>query len=135
LARENDPVDLDGDGTFNDAVYIRTFGNDDIAFIDGAVLVNVTLRDAAGALCGANNTDRGEAVVRIPLPVPPCPADFNNSGTVTTSDISAFLTAWFADVVNGTTNADFNHSGSTTTADISAFLSAWFAAIAAGGCP
>ncbi|HYE01780.1 MAG TPA: hypothetical protein VD963_00955 [Phycisphaerales bacterium] len=64
-----------------------------------------------------------------------CPADFNDSGTVTTSDISAFLSAWFADISGGTTTADFNNSGSTTTADISAFLSAWFAAISGGGCP
>src|SRR6201999_2797975 len=30
IARENDPVDLNNDGIFNDAVYIRTF-NDDYA--------------------------------------------------------------------------------------------------------
>ncbi|HYE02024.1 MAG TPA: GC-type dockerin domain-anchored protein [Phycisphaerales bacterium] len=63
-----------------------------------------------------------------------CPADFNGSGSVTTADISAFLTAWFADISGGTRTADFNNSGVTNTADVSAFLSAWFAAIAQGGC-
>ncbi|HYE02037.1 MAG TPA: hypothetical protein VD963_02250 [Phycisphaerales bacterium] len=62
-----------------------------------------------------------------------CPADFNLDGTVGTGDVSAFLTAWFADIANGTLTADFNNSGVTNTSDVSAFLSAWFAALA-GGC-
>ncbi|HYE02307.1 MAG TPA: GC-type dockerin domain-anchored protein [Phycisphaerales bacterium] len=63
----------------------------------------------------------------------PCPADFNDDGSVTTADVSAFLVAWFADLANGTLHADFNASGATTTADISAYLTAWFQALA-GGC-
>ncbi|HYE02077.1 MAG TPA: hypothetical protein VD963_02460, partial [Phycisphaerales bacterium] len=65
--------------------------------------------------------------------IPECPADFNQDGLVSTSDISSFLSVWFADVANGTTDADFDGSGATSTADISAFLSAWFAAVG-GGC-
>jgi len=62
-----------------------------------------------------------------------CPADWNASGTVTTADISAFLTDWFADIANGTSIADFNGSGVTNTSDLSAFLGAWFAALG-GAC-
>ncbi|HYE02022.1 MAG TPA: hypothetical protein VD963_02175 [Phycisphaerales bacterium] len=62
-----------------------------------------------------------------------CPADFGGDGSVTTADVSAFLSAWFADVANGSLDADFDDSGLTTTADITAFLGAWFGAIA-GGC-
>jgi len=63
----------------------------------------------------------------------PCPADFNGNGSIGTSDISAFLQAWFGDLVNGTLTADFNGNGTVGTSDVSAFLSAWFAAIS-GGC-
>ncbi|MBC7835280.1 MAG: hypothetical protein H7Y88_09305 [Phycisphaerales bacterium] len=63
---------------------------------------------------------------------PPCPADFNDSGTVTSADITSFLAAWFSDLTDGTTVADFNQSGGTTSADITAFLSSWFEAIATG---
>ncbi|HYE02023.1 MAG TPA: Ig-like domain-containing protein [Phycisphaerales bacterium] len=65
---------------------------------------------------------------------PPCPADWNGSGTVTSADITAFLNDWFTDLSGGTTVADFNNSGVTSSADISAFLAAWFQAVAAGGC-
>ncbi|MBC7835266.1 MAG: hypothetical protein H7Y88_09230 [Phycisphaerales bacterium] len=63
----------------------------------------------------------------------PCAADWNNSGAVTSADITAFLSDWFADLAGGTSIADFNHSGATTSADITSFLSAWFAALAGGG--
>ncbi|MBC7833708.1 MAG: hypothetical protein H7Y88_01230 [Phycisphaerales bacterium] len=63
-----------------------------------------------------------------------CTADFNGSGTVTSSDITAFLSAWFNDLANGTLIADVNNSDTVTSADITAFLSAWFAAVAQGGC-
>ncbi|MBC7835267.1 MAG: right-handed parallel beta-helix repeat-containing protein [Phycisphaerales bacterium] len=71
------------------------------------------------------------AYERQPAP-PPCPADFNNSGSVTSADITSFLGAWFADLLGGTLIADFNDSGATTSADITAFLSAWFDALANG---
>jgi uncharacterized protein YkwD len=54
---------------------------------------------------------------------PPCTADFDSSGTLTTADIFTFLNAWFA----GTPSADFNHVGGLTTQDIFDFLNAWFA--------
>ncbi|MBC7834347.1 MAG: hypothetical protein H7Y88_04500 [Phycisphaerales bacterium] len=58
-----------------------------------------------------------------------CPADFNGDGLITSSDISAFLSAFFSDLANGTVVADFDNGGSTGSADISAFLNAWFAAL------
>ncbi|MBC7834747.1 MAG: hypothetical protein H7Y88_06560 [Phycisphaerales bacterium] len=68
----------------------------------------------------------------VPCAIPTCPADFNNSGNVSSADITAFLSAWFADLQNGTLVADFNASGATTSADITAFLAAWFAALQNG---
>lgn len=53
-----------------------------------------------------------------------CPADFNDSGTVTVQDIFDFLAAYFANSLS----ADFNNSGSVTVQDIFDFLSAYFTA-------
>jgi hypothetical protein len=56
----------------------------------------------------------------------PCPADFNNSGTLTVQDIFDFLAAYFANLPS----ADFNHSGVRSVQDLFDFLAAYFA-----GCP
>jgi hypothetical protein len=64
-------------------------------------------------------------ITAIPLP-PPCPADFNHSGSLTVQDIFDFLASWFA----GSPAADFNHANGLGVQDIFDFLTAWFA-----GCP
>jgi len=60
-----------------------------------------------------------------PQPVP-CPADFNNSGSITLQDLFDFLAAYFS----ADPQADFNISGSITVQDIFDYLTAYFA-----GCP
>lgn len=62
-----------------------------------------------------------------------CATDFDGSGVVNSSDISAFLTGWLADLGNGTLFADFDGSGTVNSSDISAFLTAWLAEVT-GGC-
>ncbi|MBC7834534.1 MAG: S8 family serine peptidase [Phycisphaerales bacterium] len=64
----------------------------------------------------------------------PCPADFDRSGVVSSSDITAFLGAWFNDLSDGTRFADFDGNLAVNSADITAFLQAWFGALAEGGC-
>jgi hypothetical protein len=53
VARENDAVDLDGNGVLDDGVFIDTFGNDD-SFLtdDGRYFFVASLRDTAGAAVG-----------------------------------------------------------------------------------
>jgi hypothetical protein len=53
IARQGDPIDLDNNGTFDDGVFINTFGNDD-GFLDdaGNFYFVVTMMDAAGAAAG-----------------------------------------------------------------------------------
>jgi PKD repeat protein len=53
VARQGDPIDLDNNGTFDDGVFINTFGNDD-GFLDdaGNFYTVVTMMDAAGAAAG-----------------------------------------------------------------------------------
>jgi hypothetical protein len=62
----------------------------------------------------------------------PCPADWDGSGTVNSSDISAFLTTWLQSVQDGTLEADFNQDQATNSSDISAFLTAWLQAVQNG---
>lgn len=53
VAREGDPVDVDGNGVFDDGVFIDTFGDDDLVLQDDlTILAVVTLRDAAGQRLG-----------------------------------------------------------------------------------
>jgi hypothetical protein len=49
VVRENDPVDLDGNGLFDDDRFFNTFGDDDVLLQDdGTVVFTATLRNAAG---------------------------------------------------------------------------------------
>ncbi len=77
----------------------------------------------AGADVRAYRTVRGDA----------CPADWDGSGSVDSSDISAFLTAWLQSLQEGSLVADFNGDMTVNSADISAFLTAWLQAVQ-GGC-
>jgi hypothetical protein len=66
VAREGEPLDLDGNGTFDDNAYINTFGNDDAVLTDGRVLYMViTMRDDTGASIG----DAFVSVDLTPVPV------------------------------------------------------------------
>jgi hypothetical protein len=51
-----------------------------------------------------------------------CPADFDGSGTLSVSDIFAFINAWFL----GQPSTDFDYSGALEVGDIFAFLNSWF---------
>jgi len=61
-----------------------------------------------------------------------CPADWDGSGTVNSTDISAFLTAWLDSLNNQDLNADFDGNGTVNSSDISAFLTAWLQAVTDG---
>ena len=53
VAREGDPIDLDGNGLFDDDLFLQTFGNDD-AFLadDGALFIVVNVKNGAGTGLG-----------------------------------------------------------------------------------
>jgi hypothetical protein len=51
IAREGDPVDLDGNGMFDDDLFLNTFGNDDVLITDaGTVYFTATMRNGAGTV-------------------------------------------------------------------------------------
>lgn len=53
LLREGDPVDVDGNGLFDDDAFYNTFGNDDFVLLeDGSLYFTATLRDGAGVAFG-----------------------------------------------------------------------------------
>lgn len=64
LAREGSPVDLDGNGLFDDNTFIDVFGNDDAFLTDnGRYYFVAALQDAAG-------TALGNAFLSVPVPEP-----------------------------------------------------------------
>lgn len=68
LARESDPVDIDGNGQFDDDAFFNTFGNDDGVLTDaGEFHFVATLRDAAGTVIGSGyfviDTGLGDDVI------------------------------------------------------------------------
>jgi hypothetical protein len=135
LAREGDPVDINGNGMFDDDAFIGRGTNTLAAFeafdLDitdaGVVYFIANLRNAAGQdLNSSPAFVSSQSFMRISVAPPPCPADFNGQNGVTVQDIFDFLSAWFA----GLPTADFNGQNGVTVQDIFDFLSAWFA-----GCP
>jgi hypothetical protein len=143
IAREGDGVDLDGNGILDDDVFIgrgnntlSAFEPDDVAISpDRTVYFIANIRDGAG---NDLNSDPAfgapQALLRLVLGggEPPCPADWDGNGTVNSTDISAFLTAWLDSLNNQDLNADFDGNGTVNSSDISAFLTAWLDAVQNG---
>lgn len=93
VAREDDPIDLDGNGLLDDGVRVRTFGNDDAILTDDFQLyVTCTMRafDDDGS-----NTDIGDAYIRYNLCgiARPC-GDINGDFSVDATDYQAFVVAF-----------------------------------------
>ena len=64
LLRQGDPVDLNGDGVFDDNAFIDIFNNDDMFLTDdGLLYFTADLRDGAG-------TDIGQAFMCVQIPEP-----------------------------------------------------------------
>jgi uncharacterized repeat protein (TIGR01451 family) len=92
VSRENDPIDLDGNGALDDGVRIRTYGNEDVVLTeDLQAYVTVTLRDQNDE--GAN-TSIGDAFIRINLcgVAGPC-GDLDNDKDVDGDDFDLFALA------------------------------------------
>jgi V8-like Glu-specific endopeptidase len=117
----------------------------DRSYLEG---VNVTLAapsEAAG-LCfrrwEIDGVDQGPSTVLAMTVTAPatvtaryagcCLADWDGSGAVNSTDISAFLTAWLDSLNNQDLNADFDGSGAVNSSDISAFLTQWLTDVSTG---
>lgn len=73
IAREGDPIDLDGNGLFDDALYFHTFGNDDAFLADNGLFYLVaTLRDSTSTAVGQGFfvIDLAALIDVTPMPTP-----------------------------------------------------------------
>jgi hypothetical protein len=116
VVRENDPVDLNGDGLPNDNVRIATFNNDDCFLTDDLKLYfQADLRDDTGSSIAS------QALLFIDLggaPVACDDIDFNNNGvfpedqdTVDFFDVLAGGSPATCDPIEGCNDIDFNNNG------------------------
>jgi hypothetical protein len=131
LVREGDQVDLDSDGTLDDAFIGRGNAtlsafepNDVFLSPDGYVYFFANLRNAAGQDINSNPAfGTPQAFMRLALEDTSCPADFNADGTVNSQVFFDFLTPFF----ENDPSADFNHDMLVNSQDFFEFLVAFFA--------
>ncbi len=118
VLREGDPIDVNGDGTFNDDAHLASFQPNDLHLTDSReVYFLATLRNGAG-------TSIGDAFLYLSLAAQPCaPCDTNCDGSVNGQDIANFVAA-----LSGSPdpcspcNSDTNGDGSVNGMDISGFI-------------
>ncbi len=114
LAVVNHPIAL-SDGTFPTIGQLRIASKGAISN-DGRVAM-------AASFGSGTPRDEGVFVVTIDLgyePPAPCPADHDQSGSLTTEDVFSFLQAWFRG------EADYDQSGVNDVVDIFEFLADYF---------
>lgn len=100
VIREGDPIDLDGNGAFDDDVFIgrgtatsSAFATNDIFLGDNGMLYFIApLRNAAGEDLGSDPPfgSGGEAFLRVHLGCPPQQGDFDGDGDADLDDYAEF---------------------------------------------
>ncbi len=142
VMREGDPIDLDGNGQFDDNVFIgrgnntlAAFETGDVALTDDMMLyIFVDLRDGQGNdLNSSPSFGTPQAFVRrnlAPQPLP-CPSDVNHDGSVGVTDLLAVIGTWgpCPGKCPPYCAADINHDCSVGVVDLLAVIGAW------GPCP
>ena len=104
-ARESDPVDLDGNGMFDDNLYLHLVQDHSVLNNDGYYVFASRLKDNPTATSGVGGSTAA-SLIRIRA----CRADVNGSGAVTVQDIFDFLAAYFSN----SPISDINLSGATS---------------------
>jgi hypothetical protein len=123
IVRESDPVDVDGDGQYDDDAFVATIKNDAAWLTDDNVLYFV------GALKNAAGANIGDALVRADLGGGgnDCPADTNGDNSVNVTDLLAVIGAWGP--CAAPCAADTNNDGNINVTDLLAVIGSW------GACP
>ncbi len=115
VAREGDPVDLNGNGAADDNVFIGSFDTGD-AFLstDGWLYLFCGLRDAGG-------TDIGDGFVRTRVS---CPGDVDGSGAIDLGDLAGLLAAFGLSYTDAgfIDAADSDGSGTIDLGDLAGLL-------------
>ncbi len=123
IAREGDPVDLDGNGLVDDGIRIRSFSDDDLILTeDLQAYVPVTLRDFND---DGSNSDIGDAFIRFNLCglAGPC-GDLDNDKDVDGDDYDIFVMAFGTTTCDASYSvcADFDEDGVVTHVDYQQWL-------------
>ncbi len=134
LLREGDPLDLDGNGQFDDNVYIGRANSANAAFLadgvqlteSGEVYMVVNIRDADGVEYNSSPAfSVPAAFIAFSLPggggCASCAADYNQDGGVDGGDVEAFYTDW----ENAQPCADVNEDGGIDGGDVEFFFTVW----------
>ncbi len=130
IVREGDPVDIDGNGMFDDDAFIGRGNNTLSAFEpndvslsdDGWLYFLASLRDEAGNDLNSNPAfGSPQAFMRVRVFEPAdCPADLDGDGQVGSADIAILLGAW------GTAGpGDLDGSGVVGSGDVAILLGSW----------
>ncbi len=136
IARESDPVDVDGNGQFDESLYVHLVQDHMVLMDDGYCYFVSRLKSAPDATGGANGSNNASLLrVRAFTTTPACgTADFDGDGDVgTDADIEAFFACLAGNCCANcfSLGADFNADGDVgTDADIEAF----FRVLAGGPC-
>lgn len=86
IARESDPIDLDGNGSFDDGIYFNTFGNDDGYLSDnGTFYVVASMKNITGTVLGQGffSIDLTGIIGSTPTPSPTSEATNTPTPTAT----------------------------------------------------
>lgn len=134
LLREGDPIDLDGNGQFDDNVFIGRANAANAAFQangiqlanDGTVYMLINIRDADGIEYNSNPAfGSPSAFVTFDITPEPgcgaCSADYNQDGGVDGADVEAFFIGWEA----AESCSDVNQDGGIDGGDVETFFIAW----------
>lgn len=134
LLREGDPIDLDGNGQFDDNVFIGRSNTANAAFIadtlnlteDGTAYVIVNLVDADGIEYNSSPSfGTPNALIKFSInqgsTCSTCTGDYNQDGGVTGDDVEGFFTDWEISAPC----ADVNQDGGVDGTDVEFFFVAW----------
>jgi hypothetical protein len=134
VIREGDPIDLDGNGAFDDDVFIgrgnntsSAFAANDIFLGDGGMLYFIApLRNAAGDDLGSDPPfgSGGEAFLRVSLSCPAQPGDSDGDGDTDLDDYTVFagcMDGPVGGVGPGCGCFDFDESGGVDLRDFAGF--------------
>ncbi len=85
LLREGDPIDLDGNGHFDDGVFLNGFNADDVFVSDDQIIYLL------GSLRNSEGTSLGDAFMRINYGCPTIPADTSADIVLNGFDVQSFV--------------------------------------------
>jgi len=121
IVRENDSVDLNGNGLADDDAFIASVDDDEAFLTDHPFLYfNAKLRNGAG-------TAIGEAFLRKPLCAAGSNGDVDGNCVVNIDDLVAVITSW-GTCTTGTTPpcaTDFDHNGVINIDDLVLLITHW----------